>query len=83
MTEIETIKVDDKVRDIYDGCEGIVLGIWDGKFTTPAYKGEQYNPYRVTVRWGKDYIERFGGGMTGDGTVTTRMESLEKIEEGK
>ena len=65
------IKIGSKVRNRYTRYEGIVLQIW----------GERFNPYRVKVRFGQDYIDRFGGGLLGDGTVLQRMEALLLIED--
>ena len=72
--------VGDKVRDIYRGSKGIVLDVWDRKYFCSYYEGEQYNPYRITVRFGRDYIEKYGGGCLGDGTVIVKSEHLEKLE---
>lgn len=74
-----TIKVGDRVRNIYDGFEGIVIAVWDGKYKVPHYDGEQFNPYRITVRFGQDYIEKFGVGLVENGTILLPMEHLEKI----
>ncbi len=73
-----TIKAGDRVKNKYTGFEGIVMDVWDGKYTMP-HDEEQFNPYRVTVRFGQDYIEQFGNGLLGDGTVLQRMEYLEKL----
>lgn len=75
----QELKVGDKVRDIYNNFEGIVIDVWDGKYTVDYYTGEQFNPYRITVRFGQDYIEKYGGGILGDGTVTKKTEALKKI----
>ena len=50
MGHKQKLKVGDRARNVYDGREGVVIDIWDGKFTTPCYEGEQYNPYRISVR---------------------------------
>lgn len=36
----------------------------------------QYNPYRVTVKMERDYIDKYGGGLLGNGTITVKMEAL-------
>ncbi|KKN78484.1 hypothetical protein LCGC14_0350160 [marine sediment metagenome] len=43
------MKAGDRVRNIYSGKAGVVIKVWDGKYTVSYYKGEQYNPYRITV----------------------------------
>ncbi len=47
------MKVGERVKDKYTGEVGIILDIWDGNYTVDCYKGRQYNPYRVTVKFGK------------------------------
>ena len=76
---VDMIRVGDKVKDKTTGYEGTVTSIWDGKYTQWFYEGEQFNPYWITVRFGLDYITKFGGGILGDGTVTMAIESLEKL----
>ena len=72
------LKVGDIIRNIYHNFEGVVLDVWDGKYTCFHYAIEQFNPYRITVQYGQDYIEKFGVGL-GNGTVMQRVEYLEKV----
>ncbi len=61
---------------IYQGYAGTILDIWEGKYTCPYYDGEQYNPYRITVRMGREYCDKYGYGLCEDGTITAKMEAL-------
>ena len=74
-----TIKIGDVVRDKYTGFNGIVVNIWNGKYNTPYYSGEMFNSYRITVRFGTDYIKRFGSGLCENGTILKQLEHLEKV----
>ena len=72
MTRIDK-KVGDRITNKFTKRAGVILNIWDGKYRVDHYKGEQYNPYRVTVKYdnGRD-------GVLGNGTVLQKMEHLEK-----
>ena len=43
------MKISDRVKNKYTKETGIILDIWDGKYTVDYYDGEQYNPYRIMV----------------------------------
>ena len=77
MKHKQKLKVGDKVRNIHNNFEGVIINIWDGKYTCSYYNGEQFNPYRIMVRFGQDYIMKFGGGLCGDGTIMLKLEHLE------
>ena len=66
------MKVGDRVRNIYSGKTGVILDVWDGKYSVDYYEGEQYNPYRITVTF-----DNSTEGVTGKGTVVQKMEHLE------
>ena len=44
------LKVGDRVRHKYNRSLGTIVKIWDGKYNVSYYEGEQYNPYRITVK---------------------------------
>ena len=71
---LSELQVGDRVRDKYWGGTGTVLKVWDGKYTVSYYKGIQFNPYRITVRF-----DNSTDGILGDGTLMSEAESLEKI----
>ena len=62
----------DRVRDKYTGETGTVLDVWDGKYRADYYEGEQFNPYRITVRF-----DNSTDGLLGDGTELRKAEHLE------
>ena len=56
---------------IHEGFPGVIIKITDGKTIDGGY-----NPYRVIVRMGPDYIKKFGSGLAQDGRIWATMESL-------
>ena len=66
------MKVGDRVRNRYTKKTGVILKIWDGKYRIDYYKGEQYNPYRITIK-----LDNSIEGVAGDGTIMQKMEHLE------
>ena len=75
ITSDKEIKVGDRVRYKYGGYQGTIVGIWDGKYNTSYYEGEQYNPYRIRVEMDHQpntSVEFY--------TWSCKLEHLEKIE---
>lgn len=43
------LKMGDRVCHKYYKWKGTVIRVWDGKYQTDYYEGEQFNPYRIQV----------------------------------
>ena len=56
--DIVELQVGDRVRHKYLRREiGTVVNVWDGIYHVDYYDGDQYNPYRITVKIDEEFRE--------------------------
>ncbi|MBA7499217.1 hypothetical protein ES704_01957 [subsurface metagenome] len=66
------MEVGDRVTNRFTKQTGIIIDIWDGKYSVDYYEGEQYNPYRVRVK-----LDNSTGGAVEESIVNQKIEHLE------